>query len=710
MLVRRKDSGRVLKSWKGRILLIFCAFLLLAGGVAVYVWQQRAPLAEEMIGRVLAERGIAPVSFRVSFIGLRSITLTDIVIGPESSPDLAADKVVVSYSLGELLSGNVQSISVGEARARVRFSGEGISIGALDPLLEGEGGGGPLRLPLIDVEHVVIDVETPRGNAVLAGPATVRPAETALAISSDGVQISELGSQPRFAPLLAVGQVRLNETDIEVDADLSSLIEGSDDVSLLHIEGRYDAKARKGTAEAKGALSFSGEGVTPARLLPVLKPLYLDVEGDVDYAASVEIDDGNVRLLADATARGLSLRQTAAGSVSFTGDVRFSKTFGDAATPYRLELVEVKATDLARPERFAPVTLEGPAVMDGSLIEADLVVRSALPAIRGARLADIDASYDRTAGKGRVHANASIAFKPDKLELQTILPVLKGVVTRMKGEATYSAEARLDEGNLATWGTATLDNVGFVASAATVEGVNGTVRFSSLFPPRTNGVQVLSVRVLEAGVPLENGKIAFEFGRDGLKIVDASWPFADGKLVLVSSGRAVTASNAEFMLTVDNVDLATLLEIVDVPGLRATGHIGGSVPIAIRNGDPVLLDGAIAAKEEGIIVYRGGAADAASTEQTKLLTDALQNFHYTELEGGLSGNANGNVTLRLNLRGANPDLYDGYPFAINVKLEGSLADILRRGTVGFRPLELIKEQSNSVSPPAADETEPGTEP
>ena len=130
------------------------------------------------------------------------------------------------------------------------------------------------------------------------------------------------------------------------------------------------------------------------------------------------------------------------------------------------------------------------------------------------------------------------------------------------------------------------------------------------------------------------------------------------------------------------------------------------MPIAIRNGDPVLLDGAIASKEEGLIVYRGAGADAVSSEQTKLLTDALRNFHYTDLEGGLSGNANGDVTLRLNLRGANPDLYDGYPFAINVKLEGSLADILRRGTVGFRPLELIKEQSNTAVPPAAEKTEP----
>ncbi len=233
----------MLKSWKGRTLLILCAFLLLAGGAAVYVWQQRAPLAEQVIGRALAERGIAPVSFRVSFIGLRSITLSDIAIGPGSSPDLAADKVTVSYSLGELLSGNVQSISVGEARARVEVSGEGISLGALDPLLEGEGGGGPLRLPAIDVENVVVEVETPRGNVVLAGPATVRPDEAALAISSGGVQISEAGPQPRFAPLLAAGQVRLNATDIDVDADLSSVSEGSDDLPLLLVDARCAAQA-----------------------------------------------------------------------------------------------------------------------------------------------------------------------------------------------------------------------------------------------------------------------------------------------------------------------------------------------------------------------------------------------------------------------------------------------------------------------------------
>src|SRR5690606_9934524 len=110
------------------------------------------------------------------------------------------------------------------------------------------------------------------------------------------------------------------------------------------------------------------------------------------------------------------------------------------------------------------------------------------------------------------------------------------------------------------------------------------------------------------------------------------------------------------------VDLGTLVEIVDVPGLRMTGHIGGSVPVAIRNGDPILLDGKLEALEDGLIIYRGAASDIASGDQTKLLTDALDNFHYTELRGGLSGNANGEVILQLALRGHNPDLYEGYPF------------------------------------------------
>lgn len=696
----------MLKSWKARLAAaVAVLFLVLALGLG-WLWAERAALAERVIGQALADRGIAPVSFSVGFIGLRSISLSDISIGDPSAPDAAAASVTVNYSLGELLSGEVRSVDVEEARLHVILTKDGLSLGALDPLLQGEGGG-QLRLPPIVVDDAEIRATTPYGSFAFSGPASVAPDGDAIVVSSDSLAIADIADEPRFAPLLANGVLRMEGKQLHVTASAVSVVEDERHVPLFEAEGVYDGETHKGTATAEGKLSFARDGLTLASLMPALRSLYLDLGGDVAYRLNVTTDERNISLVAEADLDDFSLSQTAGGSFSFSGKIDATGGLdGNVLKPLRATLHDMRVKDLAQQARFAPVFVEGPVDYAQGSLSADIVVRSALPQVSGVRLANLTASYDIGAGRGQVRANGDLAFTPGKLELQTLLPTLKGTVARMSGSLAYSARADLSNGGLATSGEAKLDNLGFVASAATVEGVSGTVKLSSLLPPQTKGVQTLKVGKLQAGLPLEDGTVAFELDKAGLRVVDANWPFADGKLTLVSSGAAISAGNAEFLLSVRNVDLAALVALADVPGLRVTGHINGQVPVAIRNGDPILLDGNLVAEDQGVIIYRGEAADAAATEQTKLLTDALQNFHYTELAGGLSGNANGALVLSLALKGANPDLYDGYPFAINVKLEGSLADLLRRGTVGFRPLELIKEQSKGADQPPANKTEP----
>ena len=144
-------------------------------------------------------------------------------------------------------------------------------------------------------------------------------------------------------------------------------------------------------------------------------------------------------------------------------------------------------------------------------------------------------------------------------------------------------------------------------------------------------------------------------------------------------------------MTLDNVDVEQLLALVDVPGLRGTGKLSGRFPLKIEKGDPIIMKGALSSQGGGVIVYNNAAADAAAnTEQTQLLTNALKDFHYTELSGAIDGNVNGNLQFHIGLRGANPSLYSGYPIHLNVNLEGSLADLIRRGTIGLRPMELIQ--------------------
>lgn len=696
----------MLKSWKTRLALVAAAlFLALALGLG-WLWAERVALAERVIGQALADRGIAPASFNVGFIGLRSISLSDISIGDPAAPDATAAGVTVNYSLGELLSGKVRSVNVDEARLRILLTEAGLSFGALDPLLQGEGGG-KLSLPPVVVDDAEVLATTPYGVFAFSGPASAAPEGDAIVVSSSALDIADAAVEPRFAPLLANGLLRVEGRKLGFTASVASAAGQAEPVPLFEAEGSYDGETRNGRAVAEGALTFARNELTLASLAPALRSLYLDLGGGVTYRLVAEVQERNISLAAEAELDDFSLNQTAGGSFSFSGKIDAAGGLeGNVLKPLRVSLRSLQLRDISQPSRFAPVLVEGPVDYTQGSLAADLVLRSALPSLFGARLANVTASYDVGAGRGQARANGSLAFAPGKLELQTLLPSLKGKVARMSGNLVYSARADMKDGSFSSSGEAKFDKVGFVASAATVEGVSGTVTLSSLLPPQTKGVQTLKVATLQAGVPLQDGTVAFELDRTGLRIVDANWPFADGKLTLVSSSAAVSAGNAEFLLTVKDVDLAALVALADVPGLRVTGHINGQVPVAIKDGDPILMDGNIAAEDQGIIIYRGEAADAAATEQTKLLTDALQNFHYTELAGGLSGNANGDLVLRLSLKGANPDLYDGYPFAINVKLEGSLADLLRRGTVGFRPLELIKEQSKGALQPPANKTEP----
>ncbi|MFN3933267.1 MAG: YdbH domain-containing protein [Parvibaculum sp.] len=688
----------MLKGRWGRLTISVLLLLAAVSVAVVWVWQQRRGLAEQMIAQALAERGIAPVAFTVSFIGLRSISLSDVVVGDPSAPDASIDSVTVSYSLGELMSGHVRSIDVGEAGVRMTISEDGLSLGALDPVLKGEGGG-DMQLPPVEISSLSAEIKTPQGALSVSGPLSIAPDGEALAVSTNGVLIAEEAEIQRISPLHAVGSARIASAAISIAAEVSVSQGGQPGISLMKIEGEYDNASKRGVLRGEGAISLERDGMTLAKLVPALAPYYIDLTGAVSYRGEALYDGEALSVSGEADMQSLALRQTAAGDARMSGKVKFEATTGGSTVPLRFDLSNVRVEDMSRPERFAPVTIEGPVTVDKRRVDTRLVVRSALPAIRGTRLSNINAHYDIAKGEGGIIADGDMALAPGKLELQTVLPFLKDRVTQTSGGVSYSAQAKFSHAGLATSGRATLKDLGLVTSSASARGISGVVNLGNLLPPMTSGVQTLTIRELDAGVPLERGTVSFELDRTGLRLIDAAWPFADGRLVLASRDGSALADDAAFLLTVENVDLGILLKIADIPGLRATGHIAGSIPVVIRNGDPVLVDGSLSAQENGIIVYQSEAGDAAQTEQTKLLTDALKNFHYTALSGGLSGNANGEVVLRLSLRGSNPDLYEGYPFAINVNVEGSLADLFRRGTVGFRPLELIKQHPEGPGAP-----------
>lgn len=463
-----------------------------------------------------------------------------------------------------------------------------------------------------------------------------------------------------IAPENDAEQPDLAAQRISVNYRLGELLSGrvqSITVDALHLKARMGDKGLS-LGAADPLLHMGGGGMSAAAALP-----------------DIHVSDAAIRLV------------TSQGTFDAVGRADLSQA--DAAGPIEIMLPDLHLREFASPARFEPLLLSARLIYDRQRLTFDADARTDPAKGSGIPLAKITGQYDVTSARLSAKADGEIDFVPGAFAPKHLSGALKNVVSDLNGRVAYRGTISFAENRLASSGVVTLSDMDFRVGATIVKGVAGTITLSSLMPPQTRGVQTLSVAHVDTVVPLDKGDVKFEIGSGmAAHLVEATWPFTGGRLRLTSPAQRTN----RYKLTVEKLDIEKLLLLADIPGLSGTGRLSGEFPLKIVNGDPIITNGAISSRGEGVIVYSNDAADAAAnTEQTQLLSQALKNFHYTELSGTVDGNINGNLEFRIGLQGANPSLYDGYPIHLNVNLQGSLADLIRRGTVGFRPLELIQD-------------------
>ena len=76
----------------------------------------------------------------------------------------------------------------------------------------------------------------------------------------------------------------------------------------------------------------------------------------------------------------------------------------------------------------------------------------------------------------------------------------------------------------------------------------------------------------------------------------------------------------------------------------------------------------------------------------KLALRALEDFRYDSLRMTLNRQLGGETLVTLHLKGRNPDLYDGYPIALNLTLSGALDRILQDSLSGYRVPDKIRQR------------------
>ena len=381
-------------------------------------------------------------------------------------------------------------------------------------------------------------------------------------------------------------------------------------------------------------------------------------------------------------------------------DARVSAVPGEGGGEIaKLVVSRLMVTDLAEAVRFAPAVLSGTVGLarDGADMVLSGPVTVAMPG--GVRLASGQLRHDIASGEGHLEMETGrLAFAPDGLQPQAVAPALAGVVAAVTGTASISGRlAWSSAGPGASSGVVDLTGIGLQAAAARFGDVSGRIRFSSLWPVRTDGPQTVRIGVLDAGMPLTGGTASVEIsGRNEVVIRNAEWPFAGGALVVTSEALRPGADVQRAELEAMRIDLAQFLALVDLEGLTGTGMLAGRVPVEIRDGSVFVNAAVLEAEPGGVINYRSASAQAAgdTAEGASLAFQALENFRFRVLRVEVDGPVDGDLVIRVELEGSNPEVYEGYPIKLNIRTEGAFMDLMRRGTVGFRPLDVISGEED----------------
>ncbi len=313
------------------------------------------------------------------------------------------------------------------------------------------------------------------------------------------------------------------------------------------------------------------------------------------------------------------------------------------------------------------------------------------------------ASVLRFDGRHQANGDGAVRFDwPDLrfieggLQPADLSPLLADVLDDTIGRLALKGEVAWRDGEVTSRADLLIEELGLSIGPARLARVNALFRFDNLAPPTMPNGQDLAIALLDVGLPLTDGLVTLGLGVDGRLAVDRlTWQLAGGEIASAPFSFGSDVETLIMDLDVTRIELAELLDLTELDGLSGEGRIDGRLPLTIDANGVMVRGGKLAATAPGILRYRPSAPPGAlqsGGESIGLMLQALENFHYEELDVTLNGRTDGETHIALHIRGANPDLFDAYPIEFNLDLDGDLATLIQTNIANYQIPDRIREK------------------
>jgi len=533
---------------------------------------------------------------------------------------------------------------------------------------------------------------------------TVNPACTPLAF--DRLAISGLTLRPARLTLCPIdgALVRLANGRLAGGARLSAArltgALGATPVTLAATGAEVRLAQRGFTVDGLAALLGSPERETRlafARLDGRMTPT--GIGGDFTGGAG---QIGAVPLLLGAATGGWTLTN---GKLGVTG----AMTVSDAATDPRF-----------KPLSARDVTL--------TLAEGDIAARATVfEPTRSVKVADVTLAHALNSGRGTAQlAVPGIAFgddfQPDLLTRLTF-----GVIADVQGSISGEGDIAWSPDRVTSTGTFRTANVDLAAAFGPATGIAGEIRFTDLLALESAPAQVATIKSINPGVPVNDGRIVYRTLANSLVLVDSGrWPFAGGTLTLDSTLLDFSQPGTRRLtFRVAGMDAGQFLQQFDFKNLSATGAFDGVMPMLFDETGGRIEGGQLAVRPGGgTLAYVGELSEENLGFWGNVAFQALRSLRYRDLAITMNGPLAGEMVTDVRFAGVNQGegaksnflvrRLQRLPFVFNVKIKAPFRGLIDSAASFYDPKRLVQrnlvpllEQQNKravppVQPPASE--------
>jgi hypothetical protein len=162
----------------------------------------------------------------------------------------------------------------------------------------------------------------------------------------------------------------------------------------------------------------------------------------------------------------------------------------------------------------------------------------------------------------------------------------------------------------------------------------------------------ITINSLDAGIPIYNIQASLSASDSQLKLENISGKIFGGNFYLDNFWLDDRSQSTE--ITLNDIELAKLVELQQQPGIKISGEVKGSLPLKFDEDGVKIENGMLISQGPGNLrILNNPAFDSIKAQQSELAF--LENMNFTQLSSSVKLNSDGWLDLDFSLLGDNPE-------------------------------------------------------